>query len=137
MENSWQPEVAIEELERPLRAIFNQTFELMALMEPDGILIEINQTALDFAGLSGNDVLGLPLWEASWWQISKATRAKIREAIATAASGELAASKVDILGTGNTVATIDFTIRPIKNRSGRIILLIFKGRDISARQIAT
>ncbi|MDZ8049938.1 MAG: PAS domain-containing protein [Aulosira sp. ZfuVER01] len=133
MENFRQPKVAIEEIERPLRAIFNQTFEFMALMEPDGILIEINQTALDFGGLTSNDVLGLPLWEASWWKITKATPAKIREAIATAASGELVANKVEILGAGNTVAQLDFTIRPIKNRSGRIILLILKGRDFTER----
>ncbi|OUL28489.1 PAS domain-containing protein [Nostoc sp. 106C] len=131
MENFQQTKAVIEEIERPLRAIFNQTFEFIALMEIDGVLIDINQTALDFGGLTSNDVVGLPLWEASWWKISKATPTKIREAIATAASGEFVANQVDILGTGNTVATLDFTIRPIKNRSGRIVLLVLKGRDLT------
>lgn len=133
MENFRQPKVAIEEIERPLRAIFNQTFEFVALMEPDGILIDINQTALDFGGLNNSDVLDLPLWEAKWWQSSKATKAKIREAIATAASGELVANQVEILGAGNTIATLDFTLRPIKNRSQQIILLVLKGRDLTQR----
>jgi PAS domain S-box-containing protein len=137
MENFRQPKVAVEELERPLRAIFNQTFEFVALMEPDGILIEINQTALDFAGLKNSDVIDLPLWEASWWQSSKASKAKIREAIATAASGKFVANQVDILGADNTLATLDFTVRPIKNRSQQIILLVLKGRDLTHRQIAS
>lgn len=137
MENLRQPQVVIEEIERPLRPIFNQTFEFVALMEPDGILIDINQTALDFAGLTNSDVVNLPLWEAKWWQNSKATKVKIREAIASAASGELVTHQVEILGAGNTIATLDFTIRPIKNRSQQIILLVLKGRDLTQRQIAS
>jgi PAS domain S-box-containing protein len=133
MENLRQPKVAIEEIDRPLRARFNQTFEFVAVMEPDGILIDINQTALDFGGLTSSDVVNLPLWEARWWKTSKATKAKIREAIATAASGELVAHQVEILGADNTIATLDFTIRPIKNRSQRIILLVLKGRDLTDR----
>lgn len=137
MERYQQTKAGIEEIERPMRAIFNQSFEFIALLEPDGILIDINQTALDFGGLSSNDVLGLPLWEASWWQLTKANQVKIREMIAIAASGELAQNRIEILGTDNTVATLEFTIRPIKNQSGRIILLIFKGQDLGDRKLLT
>lgn len=69
MQRYQQTKAGIEEIERPMRAIFNQSFEFIALLEPDGILIDINQTALDFGRLTSNDVLGLPLWEASWWQL--------------------------------------------------------------------
>ncbi|MBW4561066.1 MAG: PAS domain S-box protein [Mojavia pulchra JT2-VF2] len=119
------------------RAILYPSCEFMGLMELDGTLIDINQMALDFGGLTNVQVIGRPLWEAGWWRISQATQAQLQQAIAQATTGELVCSQVDILGVGNTTATLDFAIRPIKNTSGKIILLTFKGREITEGKITS
>ncbi|MEI2580761.1 hypothetical protein [Scytonema sp. PRP1] len=45
-----QVEAALRESELRFRAIFNQTFQFMGLMKPDGTLVEANQTAFEFGG---------------------------------------------------------------------------------------
>ncbi|HEY9668792.1 MAG TPA: PAS domain S-box protein, partial [Coleofasciculaceae cyanobacterium] len=131
-----QMEEALRESERRFRAIFNNTFQFTGLMTPDGTLIEANQTALDFGGLQHNDTVGQPFWEARWWTISSETQQQLQDAIATAAQGEFVRYEVDIRGAGDTVATIDFSIKPVRDEIGNVILLIPEGRDISDRKQA-
>ncbi|BAY33603.1 multi-sensor hybrid histidine kinase [Nostoc carneum NIES-2107] len=124
----------LQESEQRFRAIFNSTFQFIGLLTPDGILLEANQTALDFAGLTAAEVINRPFWEARWWQISAQTQAQLRQAINRAAGGEFVRYEVEVLGAGNQVLTIDFSLQPICNDSGEIILLIPEGRDISDRK---
>lgn len=131
-----QMEEALSESERRFRAIFNNTFQFTGLMTPDGTLIEANQTALDFGGIQQADTVGKPFWEARWWTISQETQQQLQDAIATAAKGEFIRYEVDVIGAGDTVATIDFSIKPVRDEAGKVVLLIPEGRDISDRKLA-
>ncbi len=124
-------QAGLRESERRFRAIFDQSYQFIGLMEPDGTLIEVNQTALQFGGLTLADVVGKPFWEAYWWQISPATQKRLRAAIQRAAGGELVHYDVEVQGAGGRVITIDFSIKPIRNLSGEVVLLIPEGRDIT------
>ncbi|HAA27041.1 MAG TPA: hybrid sensor histidine kinase/response regulator, partial [Cyanobacteria bacterium UBA8553] len=116
------------ESERRFRAIFDQTFQFIGLLKPDGTLLEANQTALDFGGISHADIIGRPFWEARWWTISPETQNQLKDAIRQAAAGEFVRYEVDVLGAGDTVATIDFSLKPVKDETGNVILLIPEGR---------
>jgi PAS domain S-box-containing protein len=129
-------EAGLKASEEKFRAIFNQTFQFVGLLQPDGLLLEANQTALDFGGLTHTDVIGKPFWEAHWWQISPQTQAQLQGAIAQAAQGNFIRYEVDVWGKDHRVLTIDFSLRPILNDEGQVILLIPEGRDISERKQA-
>ncbi len=131
-----QTEEALRESERRFRAIFNQTFQFIGLLKPDGTLLEANQTALDFGGISHADIVDRPFWEARWWTLSTQTQNQLKDAIAKAAAGEFVRYEVDVLGAGDAVATIDFSLKPVFDETGHVILLIPEGRDISERQAA-
>src|SRR5919202_3016302 len=131
-----QAEEALRESERRFRAIFDQTFQFIGLLKPDGTLLEANQTALDFGGISHVGIGGRPFWEARWWTISPETQNQLKDAIRQAAAGEFVRYEVDVLGAGDTVATIDFSLKPVKDETGNVILLIPEGRDISEQQAA-
>jgi PAS domain S-box-containing protein len=124
-------QVGLRESERRFRAIFDQSYQFIGLMEPDGTLIEANQTAVQFAGLTLADVVGKPFWETYWWQISPQTQEQLKAAIARAAAGELVHYDVEVQGAGGQVITIDFSIKPIRDLTGRVVLLIPEGRDIT------
>ncbi len=126
-----QTQAGLRESERRFRAIFDQSYQFIGLMEPDGTLIEVNQTALQFGGLTLADVVGKPFWEAYWWQISPATQEQLKAAIQRAAAGELVHYDVEVQGAGGRVITIDFSIKPIRNLIGEVVLLIPEGRDIT------
>ncbi|MGG6269019.1 PAS domain S-box protein [Leptolyngbya sp. AN03gr2] len=126
-------EIALQEREQRYRAIFNTTYQFTGLLTPDGTLIEANQTALDFGGLTYEDVLNRPFWEAKWWTISTETQAQLREAIARAAQGEFVRYEVEVLGAGDSTTVIDFSLKPVCDESGQVVLIIPEGRDISDR----
>ncbi|MEH1817391.1 MAG: PAS domain S-box protein [Nostoc sp.] len=129
-------EQALSENEQKFRAIFNQTIQFIGLLEPNGIVLEANQTALDFAGISREEVVGKPFWEAKWWTISLETQEQLKTAIAAAANGQPIRYEVDVLGRDHQIITIDFSLRPILDRAGRVTLLISEGRDISEYKAA-
>jgi len=127
---------AMLERERRFRAIFDGAFQFIGLLQPDGILLEVNQTALEFGGVRPEEVIGRPVWETPAWQISVETQQQLRQAIATAASGQLVRYEVDVLGAGNRVVSIDFSLKPVLGDDGEVGLLIAEGRDISPRKQA-
>ena len=49
-------EQALRESERRFRAIFDQSFQFVGLLKPNGTLTQANQTALDFAGIEPGNV---------------------------------------------------------------------------------
>lgn len=123
-----------QQSEEKFRAIFEQTFQLVVLMALDGTVIEANQTALDFAGLTLADVAGKPLWSTPWWRISAATQERLRQAISQAARGEFVRYEVDILGAEERVATIDFSLKPVTDERDRVMMLLSEGRDITEKK---
>jgi two-component system, sensor histidine kinase and response regulator len=146
-------EAALRESEQRFRAIFNSSFQFTAVLQPDGTLLDANQTALDFTGSELSELVGRPFWEAKWWtepgkrKKAKGKRAKkaaelspkqqqLKEAIARAAKGETVRYEVDIRGAGDTTATIDFSIKPVFDSSQTVMLLVPEGRNITERKLA-
>ena len=117
--------------ESKYRAIFNQTFQFTGLLTVEGIVVELNQAALNFGGLQLADVVNRPLWETYWWTISPKTQDQLKQAIARTAQGEFISYQVEVLGAGNQIFTIDFSLRPLKNDVGEVVMLIIEGRDIT------
>ncbi len=128
--------VAARENSERRRAIFDQTFQFIGLTQANGILIEVDQITLNFCGLTREEVINRPFWEAPLWQNSKETRAKLQQAIASAAAGETVRYEEDVLSAGDTIATINLSIKPIKAEGGQVILLIIEGQDITERKQA-
>ncbi|HLO48087.1 MAG TPA: ATP-binding protein, partial [Kamptonema sp.] len=62
---------ALTASEQRFRAIFDQAFQMIALVTPDGIVCEVNQTALDFKGIARDAVIGKRFWETPWWNGEK------------------------------------------------------------------
>ncbi len=120
-----------KESELRFKGIFNNTFQFIGLLSIDGIFLEANQTALDFGGVTREDVIGKPIWETYWLSISEATQQRIRQSVKQAAQGEFVRYEMDIYGAGQHTITIDFSLRPLKDESGQVVLLIPEGRDIS------
>ncbi|BAY30545.1 multi-sensor hybrid histidine kinase [Nostoc carneum NIES-2107] len=122
--------------EQRFRAIFNHSFQFAGLLTTEGIVLEVNQTALEFRGLQLEDVINRPFWETDWWTVSPATPNQLKQAIARAAQGEFIRYEVEVLSAEGQIVTIDFSIRPVKDESGKVVMLIPEGRDISEHKKA-
>lgn len=132
--------------QRPFRAIFEHTFQLLWLLEPDGTLLNVNQVALDLVKLDLLDVVTREFWRLPWWNAGRKvlkkdsclspTQKQLKEAIAKAASGESIHYKVNIFTAKNLIKTIEFSLQSVTNEKGKPILLIAQGRDITDRDRA-
>jgi PAS domain S-box-containing protein len=126
-------EQALKESERRFRAIFNSTFQFIGLLRPDGILIDANQTALEFIGKTGSDVVGRYFWDTDWWRNSPGSREQLREGVRKAAQGELVRFETTHIGKNNESAIMDFSLKPVTDDTGQVVLIIPEGRDITDR----
>lgn len=126
-----QTQSSLRESERRFRAIFDQSYQLIGLLEPDGTLVEMNQTALDLAGIGSRDVIGKKLWETPWWAYSPEVQAKVRSHVSRAAQGETVHDIVKVQVKDGRLISIDFSIKAIRNLRGDVVLLIPEGHDIT------
>ena len=131
-----QVEEALRESERKFHAIFDQSFEFIGLMTIDGTLIEANRTAISFIGAKESDVIGRPFWETPWWSHSPMLSEEVHAAIKKAAKGELVRFEAIHIAANGSQHCFDFSIKPVMNELGQVVLLIPEGRDISERKRA-
>ncbi|MBN2124480.1 MAG: PAS domain S-box protein [Deltaproteobacteria bacterium] len=121
----------LREGERRIRALFDQTYQFIGLLSPEGILLEANRTALEFSGVQASDVLGKPFWETPWWNHSPDMQERLREAVQAAARGEFIRFEARHPAPDGIMRLIDFSLKPVKDETGRVTLLIPEGRDIT------
>jgi protein-histidine pros-kinase len=114
------------------QAAFDRAIEFMGILEPNGTVVEVNQTALDFRGLARSEVIGRPFWETPWWDTSPEARERLRQAVADAADGEQVHHEVIHRALDGTARTFDFSLQPISDRQGARLLLA-EGRDVTKR----
>ncbi len=117
------------------KAIFNQTYQLIGLMSKDGILLEANRTALDYAGVKAGAVLKKPFWKTPWWRHSKEVRARLRKAIRSAARGKFVRYETSHSAKDGSIRFVDFSIRPVRDERGKVAFLIPEGWDITERKL--
>jgi PAS domain S-box-containing protein len=127
---------ALAEREVRLRALFDSTFQFIGLLSPDGVVLDANQTFLAFGGLRREDVVGRPFWDASWWDMGEETQSRLRAAILAAAAGEPQRYEVPVRGAGGRVATIDFSLKPMRDAEGNVALLVPEGHDLTELKAA-
>jgi len=125
---------ALRESERKFHSVFQQTFQLMGIVATDGTLIDANLRALEFAGDKAIEVFGKPFWETAWWSHTPGLQAKLRDAIARAANGELVRFEVARPAADGSIGYVDFSLKPARDESGTVVFLIAEGYDISQRK---
>lgn len=69
-------------------AIVNQTFEFIGLLNLDGIVLEVNQSALDYLGISLEQVQGQPFWQVPWRTHEIEQQQQLQRAIEHAKTGQ-------------------------------------------------
>ncbi len=117
------------------RIILDSMYQFLGLLDIEGKVIEINQAALDGAGVALDEVVGKPFWDARWWALSEATRARVRSMVEEAAGGRFVRCDIEIYGEshGQQTIVIDFSLTPIFDDSGRVAFLLPEGRNITEK----
>lgn len=124
-------QAALVENELKLRGLFNQSFQYTGILSPSGILEEVNQSALDFAGCTESDVLYKPFWETLWWRHDPNSQKGIQDAIQRAIKGELVRMETTNTNGSGDIKDVDVTVKPVFNTAKQVEFIIVEGRDIT------
>ncbi|GAB7022910.1 PAS domain S-box protein [Salidesulfovibrio brasiliensis] len=118
------------------KAIFNQTYQFIGLMNIEGQLMRVNQSALGFLGAMPKDVVGEYFWDTDWWNYSEEQSTLCREAVEKARRGQVVRGKAFHKNFLGDLRVVDFSIKPIRGAGGDVMYLLAEGRDVTDWKMA-
>ncbi len=127
---------ALSEIKAQFEAVYNHHYQLTGLIDKKGRLLMGNRTALEFAGVEAEDVVGKRFWETPWWTHSQEAQRMLREAMERAMRGEMVNFESTHISVAGETRNIDFRIRPVFDDDGEVIYLVPEGYDITERKQA-
>ncbi len=130
-----QAEEELRESERLLNIILNHAFQLTGILDLEGRLLKINQTALDFAGLKDEDVVGKLIWDTYWWSHSEEERIRLRKNIKRASKGKVIQDEITNIDKNDNIQTMDFSVKPITDNESAVTSFIIEGQDITEKKM--
>lgn len=128
--------VQLQQSERKYRAIFEQTFQFIGLLAPDGKVLELNDACLEFFGKKHDAVIGKFFWKLLCCQIVPDAHRGLRRAITQAALGYCTHCEARVPNGRCVLRTVDFSFKPIVDNTGQVVWLLLEGRDITERKQA-
>ena len=121
------------EAEKRFKAIFEQSFQMIFLLDGRGNTIDVNQTALDVLAEKKRNVVGRNFSELDWWNHFNDDRVDIIEAIKLAGSGNVFHGEVGCTG-GVAEYHYAITIKPVSIGRNEV-LLVAECRDVTDQRL--
>ena len=119
------------ESQRRFQGIFDSAFQFMALLSPDGTVVEVNQAALAWSQIEASDMIGKPFWRAAPMRDNPVLQEAVESGVRRAAAGETVRAEHELRGAGEVRATVDFSLKPVPDEHGEPAWLVAEGRDIT------
>ncbi len=114
-----------------LQAILDNTSNFLGLLTREGTIIEVNQTALDFARVDKSEVIHSPFHKTAWWREDIDVQNRLSQSIARASKGEHVRYETTHKNYKGETRIIDFSLNPVYNRNNEIVYIVAEGRDIT------
>ena len=127
---------ALYKKERFHEGLLNDMITFVAVLDPSGDIIFVNNTPLSVGGIKLEDIIGKKFFDTFWWTHSDEVREMIKRDIEQCASGESIIHDVPIQTADGSLMWIEFSMHPIHNEYGVVQYLIPEGRDITTNREA-
>ncbi|MBU6452617.1 MAG: PAS domain S-box protein [Cyanobacteria bacterium REEB67] len=127
----------LAESERKFHVLFNNTFQMIALTEPSGAVLELNKATLQAFGVQAEPCIGKLLWELPFWEGPGDLAAKMKVALLQAAAGESVRLE-NLHVRADELTYVDCSIKPVfvDAARGEVRWLLVEGHDITAQKHA-
>ncbi len=129
-------ERGLRESEQRFRTVFDHALESIALLDADGVVLEINDATRMLLGADVKPV-GRRFWDLPWWprtsdpvQTDEAKR-NLERNIQRCRAGEEHRNRVELQDVDGRARVLDFSLRPVVT-DGKTTAIIAEGRDITA-----
>ena len=128
-------EVQSNRWEAMLKASCEQSPHLAGILDRDGTLRYANRRALEVIGREPAEVIGRPIWEATWWSHSEVEQDRVRDGVRRAAQATVQFETTHRAADGR-LRYVDFALWPVREDTGGASFLMAEGRDITGRKEA-
>ena len=127
-------ERALVESEQRFRAIFEHALEAIAMLDPDGKVVALNDATTKLLP-AGVDPVGELFWELPWWPtqddaVRTEAQAAMRESVQRCVAGEEHRTRAELTDAQGQVHDIDFSLRPVR-ADGETLAIVAEGRDLT------
>lgn len=129
-----EAEARLQKTEAWYRAIFDQSFQSCALLDPNGVVLELNASARAIAGAHADDQVGLALWDCVWWDTGERNREVMRGAVEKALRGNFVRLETTARIKAGRIAPIDFSLKPCFDDEGDVHFIIAEARDVTKQR---
>jgi len=116
------------------RAIFNQSFQSLFILDQAGDIVDINSTAIEWTGINKNSIIGSQFIDAPWWHDSVSNKSVLKNAVNNAIKGETVQVEIKLQDKNNNNLIFGFSLKPILDDSGKTIMIVPEGRDITEQK---
>ncbi|MDA8136394.1 MAG: cache domain-containing protein [Desulfobacteraceae bacterium] len=123
----------LRESEAISAALFNQAFNFFGLLNLDGKILKINNSALNELKFD-QELIGMSFWDAPWWPDKDEAHRIGIDAMKTAKGGAIYRKEVQHLNRDGDIRYVDLAFSPLKDDFGKVIYLIPEGRDVTGRK---
>ena len=127
---SAQRTVTRRERARQFDAVFHDTQTATWVLDGEGTLARVNQTAREMVEADVDAIVGEPFWELPWWSDAETTRQDVRQLVATALDGQFGSAVIS-QPPSETGRVIDLSVRPVENERGELVSIVVEGIDIT------
>jgi PAS domain S-box-containing protein len=117
---------------RQFDAIFEDSRTATWVLDPDGTLSRMNETAREMVETGVEDAIGEPFWALPWGPASAETRADVRRIVETAMDGTFGNAVVTD-AADETERVVDLSARPVRDDRGGIVSIVVEAVDITER----
>ncbi|WP_248898407.1 bacterio-opsin activator domain-containing protein [Haloplanus halobius] len=118
---------------RQFDAIFNDSRTATWVLDPDGSLARVNETAREMIDTDIEAIVGNPFWTLPWWSQTDAANADIQQIVENARDGEFDNVVVKQPPHVEDPRVIDLSVRPVENERGELVSIVVEGVDITDR----
>jgi two-component system, cell cycle sensor histidine kinase and response regulator CckA len=122
--------------EARLRNIIDSLAALVAVYSTDGVMLDVNQAALDAGGVDRADAIGRRVDQTPWVSHSPETGARALQMVRRAAAGAMVRDELDIEVGPGIRRYLDVILVPLRDATGTIAEVLTSGIDITERRQA-
>jgi PAS domain S-box-containing protein len=120
------------EIEARYKAVFQQTFQMIFLLDTEGNILELNDTAIDFAKSARETVVGKPFWQTPGQNgATIATKETLQLFFKQSMSGKTVRSELNSKDADGNRRTFDVSLKPIFSPDKQVQFVIVEARDIT------
>jgi PAS domain S-box-containing protein len=115
---------------RQFDAIFHDARTATWVLDTDGSVARVNQTARELAGTDAGALVDEPFWTLPYWAESDRIQADVRRVVETALDGQFG-NAVVVRDPDEDVEVLELSARPVTNERGDLVSVVVDGTDIT------